>query len=128
MMMENQLRAPVSLIYCRLLRLKTWYGHSSLLALTYNGMLAALSICCTDYSKWIRVWLQVVFVSRWYGGIQLGPDRFKHINNAARSLLVSCGLSGREPASQTTAIQCQSAKGAARGGGGSTLTQAPRLR
>lgn len=33
----------------------------------------------------------VVVVSRWYGGIQLGPDRFKHINNAARSLLGSWG-------------------------------------
>lgn len=32
----------------------------------------------------------VVVVSRWFGGILLGPDRFKHINNAARSLLVSC--------------------------------------
>lgn len=29
-----------------------------------------------------------VVVSRWYGGIQLGPDRFKHINNATR--FVSC--------------------------------------
>lgn len=26
-----------------------------------------------------------------YGGIHLGPDRFKHINNAARELLVQCG-------------------------------------
>jgi hypothetical protein len=33
----------------------------------------------------------VVVVSRWYGGIQLGPDRFKHINNAARSLLETHG-------------------------------------
>ena len=29
----------------------------------------------------------VVVVSRWYGGIQLGPDRFKHINNCARNAL-----------------------------------------
>ena len=28
---------------------------------------------------------------RWYGGIQLGPDRFKHINNVARSLLAARG-------------------------------------
>ncbi|KAB0799229.1 hypothetical protein PPYR_07109 [Photinus pyralis] len=28
-----------------------------------------------------------VMVSRWYGGIQLGPDRFRHINNAARQVL-----------------------------------------
>eukprot|EP00922_Rhytidocystis_sp_ex-Travisia-forbesii_P057363 GHVS01084977.1.p1 GENE.GHVS01084977.1~~GHVS01084977.1.p1 ORF type:complete len:420 (+),score=78.57 GHVS01084977.1:61-1320(+) len=33
-----------------------------------------------------------VMVSRWYGGIQLGPDRFKHINNAARNALVQAGL------------------------------------
>ncbi|KAJ8333587.1 hypothetical protein SKAU_G00415950 [Synaphobranchus kaupii] len=30
----------------------------------------------------------MVVVSRWYGGILLGPDRFKHINNCARSILV----------------------------------------
>ncbi|KAJ8981294.1 hypothetical protein NQ317_004030 [Molorchus minor] len=29
----------------------------------------------------------MVVVSRWYGGIHLGPDRFKHINNAARQVL-----------------------------------------
>jgi Uncharacterized protein family UPF0029 len=29
----------------------------------------------------------VVVVSRWFGGIKLGPVRFKHINNVARSLL-----------------------------------------
>lgn len=33
----------------------------------------------------------LVVVSRWYGGIHLGSDRFKHINNAARSLLDQCG-------------------------------------
>ncbi|KAI6651466.1 hypothetical protein LOD99_5074 [Oopsacas minuta] len=33
-----------------------------------------------------------VVVTRWYGGIQLGPDRFKHINNVARTLLVECGF------------------------------------
>ncbi|XP_038622623.1 protein IMPACT [Tachyglossus aculeatus] len=30
----------------------------------------------------------LVVVSRWYGGILLGPDRFKHINNCARKILV----------------------------------------
>ncbi|KAJ1984074.1 hypothetical protein H4R34_000879 [Dimargaris verticillata] len=29
----------------------------------------------------------VVVVTRWYGGVQLGPDRFKHINNSARQCL-----------------------------------------
>uniref|UniRef100_UPI00358F5605 protein IMPACT isoform X2 n=1 Tax=Myxine glutinosa TaxID=7769 RepID=UPI00358F5605 len=33
----------------------------------------------------------VVVVSRWFGGILLGPDRFKHINNCARSLLLVHG-------------------------------------
>ncbi|KAJ3170601.1 hypothetical protein HDU88_008503 [Geranomyces variabilis] len=33
----------------------------------------------------------VVVVSRWYGGIQLGPARFKCINNCARKLLESEG-------------------------------------
>ncbi|XP_077866496.1 protein IMPACT-B-like [Saccoglossus kowalevskii] len=34
----------------------------------------------------------VVVVSRWYGGILLGPDRFKHINNAARNILQTTGF------------------------------------
>ncbi|XP_071371677.1 protein IMPACT [Centroberyx affinis] len=33
----------------------------------------------------------MVVVSRWYGGILLGPDRFKHINNCARNILVQEG-------------------------------------
>lgn len=34
----------------------------------------------------------MVIVSRWYGGIHLGPDRFRHINNAARNVLEKAGL------------------------------------
>ena len=33
----------------------------------------------------------LVVVSRWYGGIKLGADRFKHINNAARLILEQVG-------------------------------------
>ena len=33
----------------------------------------------------------LVVVSRWYGGIHLGPDRFRHINNVARILMVNEG-------------------------------------
>jgi len=29
----------------------------------------------------------LVVISRWFGGVLLGPDRFKHINNCARNLL-----------------------------------------
>ncbi|KAJ8708740.1 hypothetical protein PYW08_010122 [Mythimna loreyi] len=34
----------------------------------------------------------LVVVSRWYGGIQLGPDRFRHINNASRQAIQQAGL------------------------------------
>ncbi|KAL8590639.1 hypothetical protein ACOMHN_011075 [Nucella lapillus] len=33
----------------------------------------------------------MVVVSRWYGGIHLGPDRFKHINNCTRLILEQQG-------------------------------------
>ncbi|KAL7722545.1 impact [Entamoeba marina] len=33
-----------------------------------------------------------VMVSRWFGGILLGPDRFKHIVNCARDALIESGL------------------------------------
>ncbi|KAI8642760.1 ribosomal protein S5 domain 2-type protein [Parasitella parasitica] len=33
----------------------------------------------------------VVVVTRWFGGIHLGPDRFKDINNVARTALNDCG-------------------------------------
>ena len=33
----------------------------------------------------------IVVVSRWYGGIHLGPDRFKHINNCTRQILEENG-------------------------------------
>lgn len=34
----------------------------------------------------------VVVVTRWYGGVHLGPDRFRIINNAARALLSEAGF------------------------------------
>ncbi|KAJ1719877.1 hypothetical protein LPJ53_005434 [Coemansia erecta] len=36
----------------------------------------------------------MVVVTRWYGGVHLGPDRFKLINNAARQALESGGFIG----------------------------------
>lgn len=39
----------------------------------------------------------IVVVSRWYGGILLGPDRFRHINNAARQVLESSGHIKQQP-------------------------------
>jgi putative IMPACT (imprinted ancient) family translation regulator len=34
----------------------------------------------------------VVIVTRWYGGVPLGPDRFKDINNIARTALEQYGF------------------------------------
>ena len=44
----------------------------------------------------------VVVVSRWYGGIKLGPARFSHINNAARLLLEKCGYLQADKATAAT--------------------------
>jgi hypothetical protein len=30
----------------------------------------------------------VVIVTRWFGGIELGPDRFKHISNQTKEVLL----------------------------------------
>ncbi|KAK5694529.1 hypothetical protein LTR97_009119 [Elasticomyces elasticus] len=38
------------------------------------------------------VWNVMVVVSRWYGGVHLGPDRFRLINQAARETLVQGGF------------------------------------
>lgn len=37
------------------------------------------------------VWNVVVVVTRWYGGVKLGPDRFRCINSVAREVLVAGG-------------------------------------
>lgn len=34
-------------------------------------------------------WNVIVVVSRWFGGTHLGPDRFKHINSAARDAVIT---------------------------------------
>lgn len=34
----------------------------------------------------------LVVVSRWYGGVHLGPDRFRLINNAARQVVEKADL------------------------------------
>ncbi len=49
-----------------------------------------------------------VVVSRWYGGILLGPARFTYINNAARELLDACGYIAAKEAG---------GKGGGKGGG-----------
>lgn len=38
------------------------------------------------------VWNVIVVVTRWYGGVKLGPDRFRYINQAAREALVKGGF------------------------------------
>ena len=38
------------------------------------------------------VWNVLVVVTRWYGGVNLGPDRFRAINNVAREAIVQGGF------------------------------------
>lgn len=38
------------------------------------------------------LWNVVVVVSRWFGGTHIGPDRFKHINTAAREAVIKAGF------------------------------------
>ena len=42
------------------------------------------------------VWNVVVVVTRWYGGVKLGPDRFRCINAVAREALVKGGFVAEE--------------------------------
>ena len=44
-----------------------------------------------DLLKKMNVWNVLVVVSRWYGGIKLGPGRFSIINNVAREVVVEGG-------------------------------------
>jgi hypothetical protein len=44
------------------------------------------------------VWDVMVVITRWYGGIHLGPDRFRLINSAARDGLVRGGFVVEQPA------------------------------
>mmetsp|Transcript_5484 Transcript_5484/g.11567 ORF Transcript_5484/g.11567 Transcript_5484/m.11567 type:complete len:81 (-) Transcript_5484:80-322(-) len=46
-------------------------------------------ICLIDWvdAQVMNVLNVAVVVTRWFGGIHLGPDRFKHISNAARDVL-----------------------------------------
>ncbi|KAJ1969388.1 hypothetical protein IWQ62_000656 [Dispira parvispora] len=52
----------------------------------------------------------LVVVTRWYGGIQLGPDRFKHINNSARRTLESAGFLVPKPAASSNQRKKKNAK------------------
>ncbi|EXJ93598.1 hypothetical protein A1O1_01990 [Capronia coronata CBS 617.96] len=42
------------------------------------------------------VWNVLVVVTRWYGGVKLGPDRFRCINSVAREVLVKGGFAKEE--------------------------------
>ncbi|CAN9500662.1 unnamed protein product [Ophioblennius macclurei] len=53
----------------------------------------------------------MVVVSRWYGGILLGPDRFKHINNCARSILVEEGYLGSADETSNSKAKTKKPKG-----------------
>ncbi|KJX99639.1 impact family protein [Zymoseptoria brevis] len=48
----------------------------------------------------MNVWGVMVVVTRWYGGVQLGPDRFRIINQCARDAVVKGGHAAQEPDSK----------------------------
>lgn len=52
----------------------------------------------------------MVVVSRWYGGILLGPDRFKHINNCARNILVEEGYTASMDEATKSAAKTKKSK------------------
>jgi putative IMPACT (imprinted ancient) family translation regulator len=56
------------------------------------------------------VWDVVVVVTRWYGGIHLGPDRFRIINAVGRDALVRGGF-GREKEKENAAGEKGKKKG-----------------
>uniref|UniRef100_A0A1A8D0Y5 Impact homolog n=1 Tax=Nothobranchius kadleci TaxID=1051664 RepID=A0A1A8D0Y5_NOTKA len=91
--------------------LEKLYENKKIASATHN--MYAYRICCEDKNSFLQdceddgetaaggrllhllqildVRDVVVVVSRWYGGILLGPDRFKLINNCARNILVEEG-------------------------------------
>ncbi|CDK27736.1 unnamed protein product [Kuraishia capsulata CBS 1993] len=49
-------------------------------------------------SQIMDVWNVMVVVGRWFGGLHIGPDRFRHINSSAREAIVKAGyLDDRTP-------------------------------
>ncbi|TNN42172.1 Protein IMPACT-B [Liparis tanakae] len=52
-----------------------------------------------------------VVVSRWYGGVLLGPDRFKHINNCARTILVEEGYAASPEDANRAGAKAKRSKG-----------------
>eukprot|EP01102_Stenamoeba_stenopodia_P004965 TRINITY_DN15465_c0_g1_i1.p1 TRINITY_DN15465_c0_g1~~TRINITY_DN15465_c0_g1_i1.p1 ORF type:complete len:318 (+),score=100.11 TRINITY_DN15465_c0_g1_i1:211-1164(+) len=59
-----------------------------------------------------RGWINVcVVVTRWYGGIQLGADRFRHITNVAKDTIEQSGLFAPPTPLETTTTQSPSKKG-----------------
>jgi hypothetical protein len=74
MMTEKQQLEAALRIYC-----KYWYLCSRVCAREIHLVLKEVSNC-------------LVIVTRYFGGIHLGPDRFKHINQAARNALEMGGF------------------------------------
>lgn len=68
-----------------------------------SRLLHLLTVCnflkCLLYLLTIQMmdtWNVIVVVSRWFGGIHIGPDRFKHINTVAREVVIKGGFSKKK--------------------------------
>ena len=53
----------------------------------------------------------LVVVSRWFGGVHLGPARFKYLANTARELLDACGHGGERKSAGGGGPRTQKAPG-----------------
>ena len=65
------------------------HGHWKLI--TYKFVLWSVAKVTPACVQIVNAENVMVVVSRWYGGIHLGPDRFKHINNCTRTILEQHG-------------------------------------
>lgn len=57
------------------------------------------------------VWDVVVVVTRWYGGVQLGPDRFRIINAVGRDALIKGGFSHKGTTDNSNSTKGKKKKG-----------------
>ena len=91
----------------------SWYEYVSMCVC----MLVYMYLMCILHEGFPRspVFIILAFlyqVSRWFGGVLLGPDRFRIISNSARALLTQTGF-GSEP----IPVSCSSGSSGSSGGG-----------
>eukprot|EP00064_Thunnus_orientalis_P005004 superscaffoldBa00000475_g5017 len=80
--------------------LEKLYENKKIASATHNIYAYRFVLSASEDGSILDVRNVMVVVSRWYGGILLGPDRFKHINNCARNILVEEGYTATDEATK----------------------------